>query len=124
MKTALALLLLLVSLACHSHALKCLTCVASNEEDCIRQGSTSCPQYADSCSTITGPNTVMKSCTYNSFCQKAHGSDSGATMECCFGDDCNGPQRIRSQGMHHHNSAGAPASSPILLIPALLIFLK
>ncbi|KAJ4942446.1 hypothetical protein JOQ06_012312 [Pogonophryne albipinna] len=120
MKTALALLL--VSLACHSHALKCLTCVASNEQACIRQGSTSCPQYADACSTITGPNTVMKSCTYKSFCQKAQGSGSGAEMECCFGDDCNGPQR--SQGVQNHNRAWAPASSPILLIPALLIFLK
>lgn len=38
------------------HALKCHTCVASNENDCNRQGSTSCPQYADACSTITGPS--------------------------------------------------------------------
>ncbi|XP_056232874.1 uncharacterized protein si:ch211-113d22.2 [Seriola aureovittata] len=120
MKTALALLLL-VSLACHSHALKCHTCVASNDDDCNRQGSTSCPQYADACSTITGPNTVMKSCTYKAFCDKANGGSSGAKMVCCFGDDCNGPHRSHSHGDHHHNSAGALSSSPLLLITALLL---
>ncbi|XP_049434951.1 uncharacterized protein si:ch211-113d22.2 isoform X1 [Epinephelus fuscoguttatus] len=127
MKTALALLLL-ISLACHSvlscsvckgHALKCHQCVASNEDDCNRQGSTSCPQYADACSTITGPNTVMKSCSYKAFCEKANGAGSGAKMECCFGDDCNGPHRSHSHG--HHSSAGALASSPVLLITALLL---
>ncbi|XP_068167511.1 uncharacterized protein si:ch211-113d22.2 [Antennarius striatus] len=120
MKTALALLLL-VCLFCHSHALKCHTCVASNEEDCNQQGSTPCPQYADACSTITGPNTVMKSCTYRGFCNKAQGSSSGAKMECCFGDDCNGPHRSHSYGEHRHNSAGALASSPLLLTAALLL---
>ncbi|XP_070689202.1 uncharacterized protein [Pempheris klunzingeri] len=128
MKTALTLLLLLVSLACHSglscsvckgYALKCHTCVASNEDDCNRQGSTSCPQYADACSTITGPNTVMKSCTYKAFCDKANGGKSGAKMECCFGDDCNGPHRSHSHG--NRNSAGALACSPVLLITALLL---
>ncbi|KAM3610559.1 uncharacterized protein V6R79_005712 [Siganus canaliculatus] len=119
MKTALTLLLFL-SLVCHSHTLKCHTCVASNEEDCNRQGSTSCPQYADACSTITGPNTVMKSCTYKGFCDKAHGGSSGAKMECCFGDDCNGPHRSHSHG-NHGNGAGALASSPVLLITALLV---
>ncbi|XP_047448281.1 uncharacterized protein si:ch211-113d22.2 isoform X2 [Mugil cephalus] len=116
MKTALVLLLL-ISLAAHSHALRCHTCVASNDEDCNRQGSTSCPQYADACSTITGPNTVMKSCTYKAFCEKANGGNSGAKMECCFGDDCNGPHKSH----HHHNSAGAVASSPVLLSAALLL---
>ncbi|CAG5922790.1 unnamed protein product [Menidia menidia] len=119
MKTFLALLVF-VSLTCHSHGLKCHTCVASSEEDCNRQGSTSCPQYADACSTITGPNTVMKSCTYKAFCDKAQGSSSGAKMECCFGDDCNGPHR----GHHHgdnRNGAGVLASSPVLLISALLL---
>ncbi|CAK6966627.1 uncharacterized protein si:ch211-113d22.2 [Scomber scombrus] len=118
MKTALALLLF-ISLAYNSHALKCHTCVASNEDDCNRQGSTSCPQYADACSTITGPNTVMKSCTYKAFCDKAHGSNSGAKMDCCFGDDCNGPHRSHSHGKH--NSAGALTSSPIMLMTALLL---
>ncbi|XP_050931283.1 uncharacterized protein si:ch211-113d22.2 isoform X2 [Lates calcarifer] len=120
MKTALALLLF-ASLACHSHALKCHTCVASNEDDCNRQGSASCPQYADACSTITGPNTVMKSCTYKAFCDKANGGNSGAKMECCFGDDCNGPHRSHSYGEHRHNGAGALASSPVLLVAALLL---
>ncbi|XP_056889959.1 uncharacterized protein si:ch211-113d22.2 [Takifugu flavidus] len=115
MKTELTLLLL-ISLACHGLALKCHTCVASNEDDCNRQGSASCPQYADACSTIIGANTVMKSCTYKDFCNKAHGSSSGAKMQCCFSDDCNGPHRS-----HHRNSAGAVAPSPILLASALLL---
>uniref|UniRef100_A0A665TWX9 Si:ch211-113d22.2 n=1 Tax=Echeneis naucrates TaxID=173247 RepID=A0A665TWX9_ECHNA len=120
MKTALALLLF-VSLAFRSHALKCHTCVASNEDDCNRQGSTSCPQYADACSTITGPNTVMKSCSYKAFCDKANGGSSGAKMVCCFGDDCNGPHRSRSHGEHPHSSAGAVSASPILLMVPLLL---
>ena len=41
---------------CKGHGLKCHTCVASNDDDCNRQGSTPCPQYADACSTITGPS--------------------------------------------------------------------
>ncbi|GAA6224809.1 uncharacterized protein si:ch211-113d22.2 isoform X2 [Lates japonicus] len=122
MKTTLALLLF-ASLAFHSHALKCHTCVASNEDDCNRQGSASCPQYADACSTITGPNTVMKSCTYKAFCDKANGGNSGAKMECCFGDDCNGPHRSHSYGEHRHNGTGALASSPVLLMAALLLHL-
>ncbi|MEQ2305976.1 hypothetical protein AMECASPLE_003383, partial [Ameca splendens] len=117
MKTVLALLGLF-SLAYHSHALKCHTCVASSEDDCNRQGSTLCPQYADACSTITGPNTVMKSCSYKAFCDKAHSSSSGAKMECCFGDDCNGPHRS-----HHRNAAGMLSTSPVLLITFLLLLL-
>ncbi|KAL6114275.1 uncharacterized protein ACO6RY_05078 [Pungitius sinensis] len=129
MKTTLALLLL-ISLACHSalscsvckgHALKCHTCLASNEDNCNHQGSTSCPQYADACATVTEPNTVIKSCTYKAFCDKAHVFGSGAKMECCFSDDCNGPHRSRSHGDNHRNSAGAPASGPVLLIAALLL---
>ncbi|KAM7391871.1 hypothetical protein PAMP_022522 [Pampus punctatissimus] len=119
MKTALTLLLF-ISLLCNSHTLKCHTCVASNDDDCNRQGSTPCPQYADACSTITGPNTVMKSCTYKAFCDKAQGGSTGAKMECCFGDDCNGPHRSHSHG-DHRNSAGALASSPVMLITALLL---
>ncbi|XP_062238058.1 uncharacterized protein si:ch211-113d22.2 isoform X2 [Platichthys flesus] len=118
MRTALALLLF-ISLACHSHGLKCHTCVASNDDDCNRQGSTPCPQYADACSTITGPNTVMKSCTYKAFCDKAQGGSSGAKVACCFGDDCNGPHRSHSHGAH--SGAGAPASGPVLLITGLLL---
>ncbi|CAG08553.1 unnamed protein product [Tetraodon nigroviridis] len=114
-------LLLLFWLACHGHALKCHTCVASNEDDCNRQGSAPCPQYADACSTITGANTVMKSCTYKDFCNKAHSSSSGAKMQCCFSDDCNGPHRSQSHGGHPHNGAGAAASSPGLLLGALLL---
>uniref|UniRef100_A0A3Q1HQ76 Uncharacterized protein n=1 Tax=Anabas testudineus TaxID=64144 RepID=A0A3Q1HQ76_ANATE len=127
MKTILTLLVF-ISLACalscsvcEGHTLKCHTCMASNEDDCNRQGATSCPQYADACSTITGPNTVIKSCTYKAFCDKAHSSNSGAKMECCFGENCNGPHKSHSYGDHHRNDAGALAYSPILLITALLL---
>lgn len=54
--TALFFQVLSSDFVCPVHALKCHTCVASNENDCNRQGSTSCPQYADACSTITGPS--------------------------------------------------------------------
>ncbi|KAJ8263533.1 hypothetical protein COCON_G00159900 [Conger conger] len=190
--------LLLAALAVHTEALKCYTCVASSEEECNRQGSASCPQYADACSTITGPspdsspapttatrakiprellltasisardtvgevrrrpreiapglafhsgrlpapsagtgqrknetekhlinqsfavttNTVMKSCSYKSFCDKANNGNSGAKMECCFSDDCNGPHKGRSQGVPR-GAAGPLASSPALLLGAL-----
>ncbi|XP_037338919.2 uncharacterized protein si:ch211-113d22.2 [Pungitius pungitius] len=120
MKTTLALLLL-ISLACHSHALKCHTCFASNKDNCNLQGSTSCPQYADACTTVTEPDTVIKACTYKAFCDKAHVFGPGAKMECCFDDDCNGPHWSRSHGDNHRNSAGAPASGPVLLIAALLL---
>lgn len=42
--------------ACEGHALKCHTCMASNEDECNRQGSSPCPQHTDVCSTITGPS--------------------------------------------------------------------
>lgn len=65
-------------------------------------------------------DTVIKSCTYKAFCDKAHSSSSGAKMECCFGDNCNGPHKGHSQGQQHRNSAAVLASSPILLITALV----
>lgn len=37
-------------------ALKCHKCIASNENECNKQGTHSCPQYADACSTITAPS--------------------------------------------------------------------
>ncbi|CAL9708307.1 unnamed protein product [Knipowitschia caucasica] len=118
MKTTLSFVILF-SLACHSSALQCHTCVASNEDECNKQGSTSCPQHADACSTFSAPNTVMKSCTYKAFCDKAHGSSSGAKMVCCFGDNCNGPHK----GHHgaHRNSAGASVFSPVLLMTLALL---
>lgn len=74
-------------------------------------------------SPLSFPDTVMKSCTYKGFCDKAHGGNSGAKMECCFGDDCNGPHKSHSHGDHHHNHSGvgALASSPVLLVAALLL---
>ncbi|XP_034152230.1 uncharacterized protein si:ch211-113d22.2 isoform X1 [Esox lucius] len=123
MKTVFTLLMLSY-LACHNvlsckgHALKCHSCVASNEVDCNKQGSTTCPQFADACSTITGQNTVMKSCSYKEFCVKAHSGNSGAKVECCFTDDCNGPHKGHQHGQHR-NTAGALGASPMVLLGAL-----
>ncbi|CDR00978.1 unnamed protein product [Oncorhynchus mykiss] len=114
MKTVLALLML-VCLACHSHALKCHSCVASNEGDCIKQGSTTCPQFADACSTITGQNTVMKSCSYKAFCDQSRNGNSEAKMECCFSDDCNGPIRA--------TATGSTITQLVVWEPALLYYL-
>uniref|UniRef100_A0A8B9RWD8 UPAR/Ly6 domain-containing protein n=1 Tax=Accipiter nisus TaxID=211598 RepID=A0A8B9RWD8_9AVES len=98
LKTLLALAIV-TSLAGESKALKCHKCVASNENDCNKQGSHSCPQYADACSTITAPNSVIKSCSYKSFCEQARrGGSGGATLQCCFSDDCNGPPRGSRNG--------------------------
>ncbi|XP_061762419.1 uncharacterized protein si:ch211-113d22.2 isoform X2 [Nerophis ophidion] len=128
MKTPVVLLLLL-SLAAHTvlscsvckgSALRCHTCAASSEEDCNKQGSASCPQYADACATITGPHTVLKSCSYKDFCDKAQGSTSGAKMECCHGDNCNGPHRSHSHGDQNGNSTTAVTSSPALMLAILL----
>uniref|UniRef100_A0A8C3UL89 UPAR/Ly6 domain-containing protein n=1 Tax=Catharus ustulatus TaxID=91951 RepID=A0A8C3UL89_CATUS len=101
----------------HPHpgkALKCYKCVASNENDCNQQGSHSCPQYADACSTITAPNSVIKSCSYKSFCDQARrGGSGGATVRCCFGDECNGPAR------GYRNGGGSSPPALALLATAL-----
>ncbi|KAM4677374.1 uncharacterized protein O3C94_009521 [Discoglossus pictus] len=101
-----------------SKALKCYSCVASSEEECYKQGTHVCPQYAEVCSTITAPNSIIKSCSYKSFCDHARQSGSGATIECCFSDDCNGPPKGNSAGLK--NSASCPALPPILIIATLL----
>ncbi|XP_067290220.1 uncharacterized protein si:ch211-113d22.2 isoform X2 [Pseudorasbora parva] len=118
MKTLLAALLLFAAVL-HSEGLKCHTCVANNMEECNRQGSTVCPAHSDACSTITGPNSVMKSCAYKSFCDKSHMSNGEMKLECCFNDDCNGPHRSHSHG--GHNAAMTLSSSPVLLLGVLLI---
>ncbi|XP_033852339.3 uncharacterized protein LOC117397677 isoform X1 [Acipenser ruthenus] len=102
---------------CKGEGLKCHTCVSANEDECNRQGSQSCPQFADACSTITGTNTVMKSCTYKAFCDKAHHSNSGMKMDCCFTEDCNGPHKGKSAS---HNAGAALLYNPTLMFGALL----
>ncbi|KAK2544393.1 hypothetical protein Q9966_002007 [Columba livia] len=114
LKTLLALAIV-TSLAGDSKALRCHKCVASNENDCNKQGSHSCPQYADACSTITAPNSVIKSCSYKSFCDQARrGGSGGATLQCCFSDDCNGPARGARSG------GGALVLRPPSLLAAAL----
>ncbi|KAJ3610036.1 hypothetical protein NHX12_022130 [Muraenolepis orangiensis] len=84
------LLLSLVLLPGYSGSLRCYTCIGSNNEDCNRQGSKSCPSYSDACSVVLGHESgVMKSCSYKSFCSQASGRSPGVTVHCCSGDDCN-----------------------------------
>ncbi|KAJ8408596.1 hypothetical protein AAFF_G00252310 [Aldrovandia affinis] len=106
---------------CKDQVLRCHTCVAAGEEECDRQGSSPCPQYADACSTITGPNTVMKSCSYKSFCDRDHHDNPGVMMECCFTEACNGPKAHRHRGSP--NTAMALRACPALLVGALLTLL-
>uniref|UniRef100_A0A8D0FGJ2 Uncharacterized protein n=1 Tax=Strix occidentalis caurina TaxID=311401 RepID=A0A8D0FGJ2_STROC len=112
LKTLLALAIV-TSLAGESKALKCHKCVASNEDDCNKQGSHSCPQYADACSVITAPNSIIKSCSYKSFCDQARrGGSGGATVRCCFSDDCN-------KSLHGSGGRPRPLHLPSLLATAL-----
>ncbi|KAE8619478.1 hypothetical protein XENTR_v10009807 [Xenopus tropicalis] len=103
---------------CKGKALRCYSCVASSEEECYKQGSHVCPQYAEVCSTITAPNSVIKSCSYKSFCDHARQSGNGASVECCFSDDCNGPAKGNTAGLK--NSASCAALPPLFLTAALL----
>ncbi|KAG5835249.1 hypothetical protein ANANG_G00270360 [Anguilla anguilla] len=105
---------------CKDEALKCHTCVAADEEECDQQGSFVCPQYSDACATITGPNTVMKSCSYRSFCERPHHGNPGVRMECCFTENCNGPQSAYRHGEHRNSAGGLGPSPPLLLLGALL----
>ncbi|XP_076874432.1 uncharacterized protein LOC143524909 [Brachyhypopomus gauderio] len=121
MRTPLALLFLLTAVLnkCKGETLKCHTCVAANEEECNRQGSTVCPAHADACSTITGPNSVIKSCSYASFCEKAHMSSGGVKLECCFTNDCNGPHNAHSY--RDRNAAMSLDSGLTVLFGVLLV---
>ncbi|XP_044069244.1 lymphocyte antigen 6 family member pge isoform X2 [Siniperca chuatsi] len=87
------LLLSLVLLATYSEALRCYTCMGSNNDDCNRQGSKSCPSYSDACAVVVGHDSgVMKSCSYKSFCSQANSQGyraPGVRVHCCYGDDCN-----------------------------------
>ncbi|XP_077116907.1 uncharacterized protein LOC143773312 [Ranitomeya variabilis] len=113
------LLTLVLSLPLGSKTLRCHSCVASNEEECYRQGTHVCPQYAEVCSTITAPNSIIKSCSYKSFCDHAQQNGNSATIECCFSDDCNGPPKSNSAGLK--NSASCQALSSVLFFSTLLI---
>ncbi|XP_061693264.1 lymphocyte antigen 6 family member pge isoform X2 [Syngnathoides biaculeatus] len=74
-------------------ALQCYTCIGSNNEDCNRQGSRTCPSYADACAVVVGPYSgMMKSCSYKSFCTQANSQSSrrpGVRVHCCYSNDCN-----------------------------------
>uniref|UniRef100_A0A8C2ZGY2 Lymphocyte antigen 6 family member pge n=1 Tax=Cyclopterus lumpus TaxID=8103 RepID=A0A8C2ZGY2_CYCLU len=74
-------------------ALQCYSCMGSNNDDCNRQGSKSCPSYSDACAVVVGHDSgVMKSCSYKSFCSQANSQGyraPGVKVHCCYGDDCN-----------------------------------
>ncbi|KAM8738337.1 lymphocyte antigen 6 family member pge isoform 2-T2 [Acanthopagrus schlegelii] len=74
-------------------ALQCYTCMGSNNDDCNRQGSKSCPSYSDACAVVVGHDSgVMKSCSYKSFCSQATSQGyraPGVRVHCCYSDDCN-----------------------------------
>ncbi|XP_019901879.1 lymphocyte antigen 6 family member pge isoform X2 [Esox lucius] len=96
MTAILSYTLLLVSLLCftpYNEALRCYTCMGSNDEDCNRQGSKTCPSYSDACAVVRGHGSgVMKSCSYKSFCSQANSQgyrSPGVRVHCCFSDDCN-----------------------------------
>lgn len=60
-------------------------------------------------------DSVVKSCSYKSFCDQARRSGSGgATVRCCYSDDCNGPVRGSRNG-----GGGTPPALPGLLAAAL-----
>ncbi|KPP61566.1 lymphocyte antigen 6D-like, partial [Scleropages formosus] len=105
---------------CKDKALRCYTCVADGEDECNRQGSSTCPKYADACATVMGLNTLVKSCSYKSFCDKAHHGGEDVRMECCFTDDCNGPHLSHSH-RGGHSATGVLSSSPALVLGALLL---
>lgn len=42
-------------------ALQCFTCMGSNNEDCNRQGSKSCPSYSDACAAVVGHDSESNS---------------------------------------------------------------
>ncbi|XP_037534489.1 lymphocyte antigen 6 family member pge [Nematolebias whitei] len=93
MRAVLYRLLLVVLLTANSEALRCYTCMGSNNDDCNRQGSKSCPSYSDACAVVVGHDSgVMKSCSYKAFCNQAssHGYRApGVKVHCCYSDDCN-----------------------------------
>uniref|UniRef100_A0AAQ4RH14 Lymphocyte antigen 6 family member pge n=1 Tax=Gasterosteus aculeatus aculeatus TaxID=481459 RepID=A0AAQ4RH14_GASAC len=76
-------------------ALRCYTCMGSNNDNCNRQGSKSCPSYSDASTSISAVHLsggVMKSCSYKSFCSQADSQGyraPGVRVHCCYGDDCN-----------------------------------
>lgn len=49
------------SLCPSGEALQCYTCMGSNNDDCNRQGSKSCPSYSDACAVVVGHDSESKS---------------------------------------------------------------
>ncbi|XP_028649023.1 lymphocyte antigen 6 family member pge [Erpetoichthys calabaricus] len=97
-------------------ALRCFSCVGSNDEECNQQGSQQCPNYSDACAVIRGQaNGVMKSCSFRSFCEQARREGSKAPsvkVQCCYSDDCN----MRSKA----SSSLLNVNYLVILIPVLL----
>ncbi|XP_037127742.1 lymphocyte antigen 6 family member pge isoform X2 [Syngnathus acus] len=86
--SCLLIMIFMVLLTSNGTALQCYTCMASNNEDCNRQGSRTCPSYSDACAVVVGHNSgVMKSCSYKSFCSQVNSQS--YRVHCCYSNDCN-----------------------------------
>ncbi|KAG7462700.1 hypothetical protein MATL_G00187570 [Megalops atlanticus] len=119
MRAVYCCLLLSAVLIAHGEALRCYTCMGSNDDDCNRQGSKTCPSYSDACAVVRGHGSgVMKSCSYKSFCSQANSQGyraPGVKVHCCFSDDCNVTGNV--PGLN------SGVSLLLVLLPLLLHFL-
>ncbi|XP_078421448.1 uncharacterized protein LOC144694749 [Cetorhinus maximus] len=98
----------------NGETLKCYACATSNEEDCRKHRSSTCPQFADSCSIIPGSNeysSVNKSCSYKAFCGQSQFASGGVNIDCCFTDDCNGLTKCKSASTSSNSASFSSTSS-------------
>uniref|UniRef100_A0A4W3I2X1 Lymphocyte antigen 6 family member pge n=1 Tax=Callorhinchus milii TaxID=7868 RepID=A0A4W3I2X1_CALMI len=106
-------------------ALRCYTCVGSGDEDCNKQGVHKCPNYSDACAIMKGQSSgVIKSCSYKSFCDRAHKDRSkapGVSVRCCFSNECNEKSGGSRNMMvpHHLLVLGTVLLGRLLLFPAI-----
>ncbi|KAK6301403.1 hypothetical protein J4Q44_G00274560, partial [Coregonus suidteri] len=57
------LLVSLLFLTSYSEALRCYTCMGSNDEDCNQQGSaTMSPSHSDACALVRGQGSELHTC--------------------------------------------------------------
>ncbi|XP_045566389.1 CD59A glycoprotein-like [Salmo salar] len=115
-QNCMVLLVTLLFLASCCEALRCYTCMGFDDEDCNRQGSTTCPSHSDACAVVRGQGSgVMKSCSYKSFCSQANSQGyrlPGVRFHCCFFNDCNVTGNT--------SNLGGSLSYPLLFLPLFL----
>ncbi|XP_063067250.1 uncharacterized protein si:ch211-113d22.2 [Engraulis encrasicolus] len=131
MKTVVLGLLLILANALNIEALKCFYCLANDMDECNQEGSiVTCPQDADTCSSIASHDSVMKSCLFKSYCEKLPSLNSEVTVDCCYTDNCNGPHRTQrydsyeDYGRTHYGVSFSAAScstiSTLLLVTTII----